>query len=1395
MLPLLLLLQPAQAHYTVLIYGPTMSVEETALSAEDYPTVWNATEWAAATTADFLGYDVILIGDGGCSGASAADLQVLYDTRATWQPAIRGNIVATTLWTSCHWTDEAGAQVLFQNMLGWASWYGDTGAWFAGDFGTRDMDYLDAWGTFDTNGNASDSVVFGDPSHRLWRDLSESDLSGWGDTNSGSFDAWPNGWDTLAETAAGEVLAVGYLGCDRDFDGFEDAARCGGTDCDDTDSRIKPSANETCNGVDDNCDGTVDEDSAIDALTWYSDTDGDGYGDASSWANSCSAIFGHVADDTDCDDTSAAVSPAASELCDGVDNDCDGTIDEDDAVDAPAWYEDADGDGYGHSATATQACQQPGGWSPHDTDCDDTSASIHPSAAETPYDSIDQDCDGQDLCDVDGDGDPALVCSGTDCDDDASDVYPGAVETPYDGIDQDCDGADFCDVDGDGADASTCGGGDCDDTDSALNPSATETWYDGIDQDCSGTSDFDADQDGDDAIAWGGTDCDDTDPTVYGGAPELSDGLDNDCNGFAEDDDLDGDGLTSETELLLGTDPSNGDTDGDGVSDGEEVGSVANPTDTDGDGTVDLFDTDDDGDGLPTLDEIGSHDWTQPTSSPPDTDGDGVFDYLDLDSDGDGFPDSEEGTTDSDGDGTADFQDSDSDGDSIPDLQEVVGDTDGDGIDDRLDPDDDGDGIPTSEEGSVDSDGDQIADYLDTDSDNDGVTDLDEGTTDTDSDGIPDRLDTDSDNDGILDEAEPEGDTDGDGWIDRLDDSNDLETQDGAVDSDDANANGIPDALEGDLDSDQDGIPDRLDMDSDNDGVHDHREAAGDTDGDGRPDWLDPDDDGDGLRTHWEGTEDPDGDGVPNYLDEDSDGDGVPDADEGYRDEDCDGVPNVLDTAEDGPCTQPDWGDFQPDTDAPEDTGVAPPTSKGCGCSTTLPLSGTGSRSMAAALILLIGARRRRRLPLVLGILPGLVACSGDLVDTADTAAPDPTDPNALTLGEQAALRGLFPLPQVPTDPTNRFADDPYAAHLGRFLFFDKRLSSTGEVACATCHDPAKGWSDGKTLSEGIGTTGRHSPTLWNSGYARWFFWDGRCDVQWCQALQPIEDASEMGHSRMGIAHVLTGDSELSQAWATVFEPLPDLSDSTRFPSEGRPVRGDNQHPHALAWASMRSEDRDTINGIYANVGKAIAAFQRQIVSRDSPFDRYARTALTGEGDGTLDPTAIRGLKLFLGKANCHFCHAGPNFSNGEFHNVGLAPREWMPTGDRGRVDGIVKLWDETFSGIGAFSDDLASAEEKVLHLTTSGEQSGQFKVPTLRSVATNGPYMHGGHFETLTEVVEHYSEITEYPEFGHREDLLDDVDLNDADIADLVAFLESLTGAELDPALSEAPESPVPGQ
>ncbi len=451
---------------------------------------------------------------------------------------------------------------------------------------------------------------------------------------------------------------------DYDRDGYGDASQggqysCDGTstwdassqdDCDDYDADTNPGATEYCDGHDDDCDGETDEDDASDTTTFYADDDGDGYGDTLDSRTQCDQPSGYVEDDTDCDDEDSSVNPGQAEVCDedDVDEDCSGLADDDDsaATGQTTFYADDDLDTYGDDSDTSELCDASSAY-PLSVggDCDDTDSSVYDGAEEL-CDGQDNACDGTlDSDEKDNDGDKTVECEidaggwdgssavtgGDDCNDSDATVYDGASEL-CDGQDNDCDGSldsTEQDADGDGhvacaedtygwdGDTEPSGYDDCDDDDATVYDGASEL-CDGQDNDCDGSLDStEQDTDGDGAVActidsggWDGAgtmtgdDCDETDATVYDGAAELCDGLDNDCDGSLTDNEVDGDG-DGYVECTLDSGGWDGSTAPTGYEDCDDTDSTVSPVgtevcdgqDNDCDGSLPTDESDKDGDG------------------------------------------------------------------------------------------------------------------------------------------------------------------------------------------------------------------------------------------------------------------------------------------------------------------------------------------------------------------------------------------------------------------------------------------------------------------------------------------------------------------------------------------------------------------------------------------------------------------------------------------------------------------------------------------------------------------------------------------------------------------------------------------------------------------------------
>ncbi|MCE2481894.1 MAG: hypothetical protein J4F33_03230 [Alphaproteobacteria bacterium] len=304
------------------------------------------------------------------------------------------------------------------------------------------------------------------------------------------------------------------------------------------------------------------------------------------------------------------------------------------------------------------------------------------------------------------------------------------------------------------------------------------------------------------------------------------------------------------------------------------------------------------------------------------------------------------------------------------------------------------------------------------------------------------------------------------------------------------------------------------------------------------------------------------------------------------------------------------------------------------------------------------------------------------------------------------------------------------------------------------CRPPARSpaqpatraWTDGLPRSRGHRTVDRNAPSLFNLRFNRWFGWDGAQDTLWAQNLRPLLDGREMGVGPGGAARLVRSDRQLACGYRRAFGEAPGADDER----------------------------------VFVDLGKALAAFLETPVTGRTPFDDF-RDALArddGAGQARYPAAALRGLRLFVGRGNCALCHFGPAFTNGEFADAGVAHFVERGRVDPGRHGGIRKLRRSPYTLLGRFNDDARrSTAAKTRYVRLRQSNFGEFRVPGLRNVALTGPYMHAGSLETLADVVHHYSTIDEERLHAGGERILRRLDLSARERADLVAFLETLTG------------------
>lgn len=417
-------------------------------------------------------------------------------------------------------------------------------------------------------------------------------------------------------------------------------------------------------------------------------------------------------------------------------------------------------------------------------------------------------------------------------------------------------------------------------------------------------------------------------------------------------------------------------------------------------------------------------------------------------------------------------------------------------------------------------------------------------------------------------------------------------------------------------------------------------------------------------------------------------------------------------------------------------------------------------------------------------------------------------DDDGLSAQDWQVLHTLSPLPALPVDTTNRYADSPAAALLGQKLFFDPRLSGpiqtgtpaegqlgavgeSGKIACRHCHMPESGWLiDIRSNNGGPIPNATALGSLWmtrnvssvvntvfyvNASGAHWRENDGYSDSEWFDAQSEPEGPPVQNGSRLQLAHLIFDHYHAEYAAAFPDWPLdPGLADLSRFPATGSP------YTDAASWNGLSSGDKEIVNRVLVNYGKAMEAYLRKLVSRNAPFDRFVA------GDKhAISAQARKGARLFVGKAGCVHCHASPLLSDDDFHSIGLhIDTTLSPHADPsevGRAFNQALICDPSVAGgdfgvNGHFSDDPATTRNG--GFCGQSIPAGQWRTKGLRQIAQTGPYFRDGQAATLDEVIEFYDRGGDAPGTflgGPKE--IHPLHLNHAEKAQLKAFLEALTG------------------
>lgn len=513
--------------------------------------------------------------------------------------------------------------------------------------------------------------------------------------------------------------------------------------------------------------------------------------------------------------------------------------------------------------------------------------------------------------------------------------------------------------------------------------------------------------------------------------------------------------------------------------------------------------------------------------------------------------------------------------------------------------------------------------------------------------------------------------------------------------------------------------------------------------------------------------------------------------------------------------------------------------------------------------------------------IPLLEKHAGVTAPPPDTSNKYALDPAVAAFGKKLYFDPHFAGPVLGADMLLRTMTTPTRGPIGE----------PANVSCNTCHDVTKGGSDpttdpGNYVSFGAGAYDVNSQQSINSAFLDLVYWNGRNDSLWSQIIAVVESHVSVNSNRMRVAWRII--DKYRSEYETLFpeHPLPAMMDSIeaqkarlepdgscklvdnacppechttygpclpRYPLDARPgfvefgqlaectwgVEDPILQPYNDAWDCMPLHEQRQATRIYVNFAKAIAAYEFTLISKDSPFDKWAEAGFPASGPAALSPAAQRGARLFVGKAACAECHSGPQFTNNQFHNIGVPqigmyvpttaecpagafcdcvsddtalPENCLPIGAR---DGLRKLRANRFRRDSEWSDDEECRRHFQLHSQPSYAEAhpeecdgrvkyyslplddsyrGAWKTPGLRDVALTAPYMHNGMYKTLREVIVHYNKGGIHDLGGESIGVIDEkikaLNLTEQEIDDLVAFLESLTG-QVDPAVTAEPDVP----